>query len=70
MREEILFILPVVNGICIIIHNEIWYNNTNSYTNNRYNYSYTCTNMSKYSYTCTNTIFSRPFQRYIIRYHY
>ena len=33
MTEEIHFILHVVNGIHIIIHNVIWYNYMNSNTN-------------------------------------
>ena len=33
MIVEIHFILHVVNGIHITIHNVIWYNYVNSYTN-------------------------------------
>ena len=35
MTVEILFILHVANGICIIIHNIIWYNYTYSNMNNK-----------------------------------
>ena len=37
MIEEIHFISLVVNGIHIIIHNVIWYNYTNTNTNNSIN---------------------------------
>ena len=33
MTEEILFNLRVANGIHMTIHNVIWYNYMNSYTN-------------------------------------
>ena len=82
MVEEILFILHVVNGIYIIIHNVIWYT---------YIYSNTCTNKSSYTYSnifililvqlsiisltffeniIIKTNFSRPFQRYTICQYY
>ena len=52
MIVEIHYILLVANGICIIIHNVIWYNNT--YSNifmNKYTYMHSNTN----NYTCMNT---------------
>ena len=58
MIEEIPFILHVVIGIHIKIHNfNIVYLHEFKYEK-CYSYMYICTNKSNYSYTCTNTILS------------
>ena len=66
MIEDIFFILHVVNGLFITIHNVKWYNYTNTNTINDINILIFVQKSFNISYICVNTnlLVSRDYNRY------